>query len=418
MAIILTAVYIINCFTPLRLTNDTVRYLNINTWLEDGKPHGAPASKDFLPYGYVWFLFVLSKLHIANSIFIGLFHFLYLMGSLWFIKKLFGNTINFIGLFILCLLSWATMKFVITPLSEMQFLFFSMGALYFFDEFFKQKKPLPLLWAFVFAGAAMLTRTIGIGLIVAFSICFVLQQRKILRSIIATNKVAAIVIVIILIVSFFVFDQFGITGYLEATRSSFARLQKDPAGFIVRNGKQHLINWSAFVVNAPAPRLNMIGSVAFRNTIYLITGIISFAGVIYLLLRRHGKINVLVKSYLLVYMLVILIWPFFEPRFWLPVFPLLIALIMQQWNTISGLVKQLLKVYRVYYILAGIAALSYYTYTSYNKKAFVLKQDAGKWKNEYSVHFFGKALTDSPAIREPIMRILKKHDARNGKSDQ
>ena len=59
---VLTLVYLANCLTPFRLTNDTVRYVNIKEWMEAGRPAGSGSANDFLPYGYVWFLMLLEKL--------------------------------------------------------------------------------------------------------------------------------------------------------------------------------------------------------------------------------------------------------------------------------------------------------------------------------------------------------------------
>ena len=63
----LLVVYVVNGFTPLRLTFDTVRYFKIKEWIEAGRPPGAEAAADFLPAGYVWFLYLLEKMRICIS---------------------------------------------------------------------------------------------------------------------------------------------------------------------------------------------------------------------------------------------------------------------------------------------------------------------------------------------------------------
>ncbi|HEX2684243.1 MAG TPA: hypothetical protein VHL77_09935, partial [Ferruginibacter sp.] len=308
----LTAVYIANCFTPLRLTNDTVRYITIKEWMEAGKPADHPAANEFLPYGYVWFLLILSKLGIAKSVVISFIQLLYFFGSVWFIKKIFGSEIKGWQLLALCMLSWASMKFVITPLSEMQFLFFSMGALYFF-------KSSKFVWAIIFTAAAMLTRTIGFVLIIAFVLGLFWRKRQAIGSFISKNKLIIAGSAAVLAVLFFLFDGFGIERYLTNHSYYFQPLFSDPLGFFLNNFKSHLIDWSALVLNAPAPRIAMFGT-ALKDAVYLIAGIISFAVLLFLLLKNED-IAPEIKAYLLCYSLIIFIWPLSEPRLWLPIFP-------------------------------------------------------------------------------------------------
>ncbi|HYC30000.1 MAG TPA: hypothetical protein VEB42_14305 [Chitinophagaceae bacterium] len=379
--LVLTAVYLANCFTPLRLTHDTVRYITIKEWNEAGRPAGDNAATEFLPYGYVWFLMALEKIGLARSVVITFIQLLYFLGSVWFIKKIFGDSIKGWQLLALSMLSWASLKFVITPLSEMQFLFFSMGALYFFHK-------RGWLWAIVFTALAMLTRTIGFVLIIAFAISLL----KVTSKWVAGGAVALVVVL------FFVFGQFGIGSYLSHHSGYFEPLQTNPAGFFANNFRGHLIDWSALVLNAPAPRINLFG----KDIIYLVVGAVSFALLVFLVLKKEVALEI--KAYLICYSLIILNWPLFEPRLWVPIFPLCIAVILQHKHFA-------LSAYKVVYIVVGVIALGYYTYTSFNKKVFAVKQDVAIWRNEYETYFFGKPLSDTAkVVREPIVTILKRYD--------
>lgn len=406
IVLLLLGLYIANCFTPLRLTNDTVRYLNLKEWLEAGRPENQLAAKDFFPYGYVWFLMLLEKLHLAKSFFIGFFQLLYLLGSVWFIHKIFGEAVQRWQLLVLCLLSWASLKFVIIPLSEMQFLFFSMGALYFFHEWQRGKRAPQLLWAIVFAAMAIVTRTIGIVLIAAFVISFLWRN----RSVIVANKLLIGGAFAVLVVLFFVFNKFGISAYLQSHSHNFKPFLQYPFGFIKNNLENHLMNWSALVLNAPAPRITFI-SYGLLKAVYLLAGILSIAGLGYLLFRKKGSVPVAVKLYLICYAILLFNWPLFEPRLWVPVFPLSIAVMLQQEKMLRGFGKYAITGYKIVYILVGVVALSYYSYVSFNKKELAVKHDMGIWRNEYETHFFGKTLSDTATVvREPIVRILKKYD--------
>jgi hypothetical protein len=398
----LLGLYIANCFTPLRLTNDTVRYLNIKEWLEAGKPQGHAATNEFLPYGYVWFLLALEKLHLAKSFFIAFIQLLYLLGSVWFIKKIFGDGVQRWQLLALCLLSWASLKFVITPLSEMQFLFFSMGALYFFHHWQQQKKPLQLLWAVVFTAVAIFTRTIGIVLVAAFVITWLLQNRY--RLMVAGAALA------VLVIAFFAFNQFGIGVYLRSHSAYFEPFLQYPFGFIKNNLENHLMNWSALVLNAPAPRISFI-TYGMLKAVYLLAGVLSIAILAYFLFQKKGGVPFAPKVYLACYALLLFNWPLFEPRLWVPVFPLCIAIMLQQETSLRNFARFTARAYKAVYVVVGVAALSYYTYTSFNKQSFAVKQDTGIWRNEYETYFFGKTLSDTATfVREPVLKMLEKYD--------
>lgn len=405
----LLGLYIANCFSPLRLTNDTLRYLGIMEWMEAGRPQQHLAAKDFFPYGYVWFLLGLEKLHLARSFFIAFIQIFYLVGSVWFIKKMFGAGVQWWQLIALCLLSWASLKFVITPLSEMQFLFFSMGALYFFHDWQNRKKPLQLLWAIAFTLIAILTRTIGIVLVAAFILSLLLKNRSAIRTIIVSNKLA-VAAGIAVFIAFFIFSRSAISAYLHSHSANFKPFLQYPVGFIKNNLENHLMNWSALVMNAPAPRINFI-SYELLKVIYLLAGVLSIAGLGYFLFRKKGNVPLEAKVYLVCYALLLFNWPLFEPRLWVPVFPLCIAVMLQQEKMLNGFGRYATRAYKAAYVLVGVVALSYYTYTSFNKQAFAVKQDAGIWRNEYETHFFGKTLSDTATgVREPVLRILKKYD--------
>src|SRR5687767_8049909 len=115
---VLLIIYLVNCFTPIRLTFDTVRYLKIKEWIEAGRPPGAEAAGDFLPHGYVWFLYLLGKLGICYSPVICFLQFCYFISGCWLLRKTGDYKQPFPLLLLLCLLNWIILKFVITPLSE------------------------------------------------------------------------------------------------------------------------------------------------------------------------------------------------------------------------------------------------------------------------------------------------------------
>src|SRR5688572_2510089 len=160
--------YLINCFTPLRLETDSVRYFGIRDCIDQGCDPFSKAGSDFFPHGYPWLLLGLSSLGILNSFFIVLINCIYLFTSIWLVRKIFPSVKPFVFT-LLVLFNWIIIKFVAYPLSEMQYLFFSILGLYFFNRFKLRRKYASLLVALVFAILAFLTRTAGIALLFALA---------------------------------------------------------------------------------------------------------------------------------------------------------------------------------------------------------------------------------------------------------
>src|SRR5450755_5034918 len=174
---LLAVLFFLNCFTPLRLHYDMLRYFAIKDCIESKCPPDADPN-DYLPYGYTGLLLLLSKLGILKSFSIVFVNCLYLLGALFFVRKFFDHIRSPYFLFFLVLINWTIIKFVLHPLSELQYLFFSMASLYAYYQFLRIKNIWNLLLAFLFAGLSFLTRTVGIALVAALFTALVWEYRK------------------------------------------------------------------------------------------------------------------------------------------------------------------------------------------------------------------------------------------------
>src|SRR5664279_716538 len=174
---ILGVLYFLNCFSPLRLHYDMLRYFAIKDCIESRCPPGADPN-DYMPYGYTTLLLLLSKLGILRSFSIICINCLYLFGGLYFTRKIFYYIRSPYFLFFLVLLNWTVIKFVTHPLSELQYLFFSLASVYAFYLFTQQKKIIHLVLAFLLAGLAFVTRTVGVSLVAALLAALIWEYRK------------------------------------------------------------------------------------------------------------------------------------------------------------------------------------------------------------------------------------------------
>ncbi len=145
--------------------------------------------------------------------------------------------------------------------------------------------------------------------------------------------------------------------------------------------------------------------------LFLLIGIVGVCGFIYICFIRKNRIPFVVKAYLLFYFLLMFNWPFPDPRFWVPVIPLIAAVIGQTDFSSSRLVKLFSRFYLLVYSVLGIFSIGYVTYTSFNKKEFAKTQAKGLYRNEYETHFFGKTLSDTATqVDSNLVEFLKKYD--------
>jgi len=402
----LALIYFANCFTHLRLTNDTLRYFILTESLEGIRTADTATQKEFLPLGYVYFLLLLAKLNILGSFGICFFQLLFLAGSLWFVKKIFPSA-NTIWLIIFTSLNWSTLRFTITPLSEMQFLFFSTGALFFYLRYDNTGKLKYLPGLLIFCAAAIYTRTAGIILIIALAPAILVQKRKEIQTWLRSHTGYAILTgaFIIAAVTYFLMQPKFIAylGYF------FGPLISDPSGFFLRNIRLHLVDWAELFINIPVSKTRFLLSLPAARIIYMIAGIIFLVICLRKLFGSSLAIPLYVRIYIIAYILLIFNWPFFEARFWFPVLPLLAAVLSVKKNNTRPVFYSPAFLFRCYYIMAGVFVLAYYSYLSFDKRALAERHDAGRWRAEYELHFYGSSIRNKE-INSKALHILNTYD--------
>jgi hypothetical protein len=402
---ILGFLFFLNCFTPLRIHFDMLRYFSIKDCIESKCPPGADPH-DFLPYGYTILLLLLSKLGILRSFSIVLANCLYLFGGLYFVKKIFGYTRTPYFLFYLVLMNWTIIKFTVHPLSELQYLFLSLYSLYEYFQFVRNKKIKNLLLAFLFALLATLTRTIGVAIIAAIFSALAWDYRKQLLLLLKKNRllVVAFFACIVLVIVFS--RQLGLNHYLAAIATQF-----NEGLHFSKILVWHFSEWGEILLNNPRAKMISILPYQLGFWLFFITGIVGISAFIYICFIRKNRIPYIIKAYLFFYILLLFNWPFPDPRFWVPVVPLIAAVVSQFSFSQFPKLRWAGFFYFVFYSVFGVIAISFLTYTSFNKKEFSKTQASGIFRNEYETHFFGKTLSDTVTrVDTNLVDFLNKYD--------
>jgi len=401
----LLLLYLLNCLTPLRIHYDMLRYYAIRDCLEFGCAPDSVAAQDYLPYGYTYLLLVLSKLGILKSFSIVLINCLYLFGGLYMVRKMFGEKLSPFLFYVIVLLNWTVIKYVAHPLSEIQYLFFSIASLYFFFRYTRDRRVLFLLPSILFAGLAFLTRTIGIALVPAILLGLAWEHREQLKTVIVKNRIL-LILLLILIAGIAVFSkQLGLNHY---TGVMSTQMKAGPGfGTILLF---HFKEWAELLLNIPFKRLESFLPGRGGSWIFILFGMAFFSLFLYLLLSKKS-IPPVIKIYMVAYSLILFSWPFIDPRFWVPVVPLIIAVLMQASFSLKKPYAYAMLLLFTGYILSGIPAVGYMTYTSLNRKVEARTQASGVYRNEYEIHYYGKPLSDTARkIDSFVLHVLQKYD--------
>jgi hypothetical protein len=401
----LLILFFLNCFTPLRLHYDMLRYFAIKDCLESKCPPEADPN-DYLPYGYTALLLLLSKLGLLRSFFIVFVNCIYLLGGLYFVRKIFVSIRFPFFFFFIVLLNWTIIKFVTHPLSELQYLFFSIASLYSFCLFVRNRNIWNLLAAFLLAGIALLTRTVGVALLAALFAALVWEYRKQLIRLLKQNRIFLLGLMICIAVVIIFSRQLGLNHYTGVMSKQFDE------GLRFSNVLGwHFSEWGEILINSSRYKVMNFFPGQTGNWIFIFVGMLGFIGFIYICFIRKNQIPFIIKTYLFFYILLMFNWPFSDPRFWVPVIPLIAAVVSQTSFPPNRILRLLSMAWLIIYALLGLAALGYTTYTSFNKKEFSKTQAKGVYRNEYETHFFGKPLSDTVThVNQNLVEFLNKYD--------
>ncbi|HRP55306.1 hypothetical protein [Agriterribacter sp.] len=402
----LSIAYMILSFTPFRLGNDVLRYIQIKEWLEAGK-HPVSEMGNRLPYGYPVLLLLLSKLGLCSSFYIVLVNYLYLGGSLYFVNSIFRSSIKAWQLIVLTLLNWTIVKSTITPLSDIQYLFFSTGALFFYTAYMDNKKTGNLAGLLIFTFLAIITRTIGVLLVFSMVLTLILQKKNTSRRKAQTLRILLFTTILFLIIIVVFSTFFRINDYINLMLSFF---EADPAGFWITNLRWHLADLAEVFINTSQFKINFIG-VGIKEIFFIATGVFSLIYFFFLLIKKKKDIPMVIIIYLLGYIIIVFNWPTYDARFWVPLVPLLIAVVLHTPVHMKPYLRYGFLSWKFVYVFLGTFVIGYYSYLIFNRSEFAKKHDAGIWKNEYETYFLEKPFDNRNTKTRPyILHVLYTYD--------
>lgn len=387
-----TLLYAMQLFTPLRLTTDGITYLSFADSAVQGSGFSTIRHTYFLlPKGYPTLLFAMMKtglfssatLVASNLLFLGLA----LVLSFKTLTALAFEREAAAAACLLTLLSYATVKHVTQAMSD--FLFFFSAAC----AFWLMTRKGPYKWlAIVPSLCAAEVRLLGLALFVPIAYLVWKSAAKRPRILVPVCGVVALCLGI------------GLWAGRRYFATNLELLHRYGVGrFLWLAIVTHCEDFGQLLLNLPYTKLGTWSAVWIISTgavglLLFVTGIIA--------LYRSSP---MVSFYLLGCTVLILPWPYTDPRFWLPVMPYVcVAIYTGMILLFKRVPRWTLGSYVALFCIAGFAALGYSTWLTFSGPKFPYRYGDGALRSAYIAHCSGSV----EAGNREALNLLRRYEWR------
>lgn len=404
--------YLIQCLSPLRLNTDSVKYLQMAQSASIGEGFTVNGNKAYLPIGYSA---VLSFLHmtgvakpfifvLVNIIFLYLGYFLFYRIAL---RSLRLNAFEATLVLLPASLSIVALKHVVITVSEPFFFFISMATLFTLDyaQTGGKRRGLCILFAIGLALTAINIRTIGIALLPPIVFVAINAKNAIDLTGVPKRKMAFLIFssgLIVLLLAMLAFKYNSeymsmILGIIDAEISAIGW-----TGAIVSHLTWKIGELSQVYLNVPASRIP-----SEMLTAYYIIGaafcIVALRG-LWICSRKFRYLEL----YTITYSVIVLAWHYHDPRFWMPVIPLLIMYLLIGFRSleIRGVFQKARVCWLMIYCIMGIAAFGHSTHLTFAGRDFGNYYGDGTYRETYDAALNGGDGLSSKNIVLPAYRLL------------
>ncbi|HET6566594.1 MAG TPA: hypothetical protein VFG50_01435 [Rhodothermales bacterium] len=402
---VIAVVYLLQILTPLRLNVDVIHFLSVAASVADGNGYIYYGEPTYYPHGYPAMLAGLDRLGLAGSwSFVGLNCLFIALGMLAaygiFRRHFCFERWKSLLLICLTLLNYGLVKQLTLPMSDVPFLGASMACVWMLVE--TERRAGPGRWAFLLfgallAGMSIWIRTAGIALLPAVLWVAIPDRSRLLPALRRALRSRGRMLLMV-----------GASGVLLAGAIALVALEQpkyftDLLGFysgrspevLAQIGLAKLRPWGEMLVNVPASRVPSGSRLILALFGALVLFIFGHA-----LWRRRRSIGV-VEIYLLAYTGVVLLWPGFDVRFWIPVVPLLVAwaaVAVEPWLH-RPFARRLLPLYLAWVFLTGAAALAYSSYLTFSGPRFPNRYGGGSYKPAFQVFYEGGGEAEAVSLK-------------------
>lgn len=392
IVVTLLLLHTINLFSPLRLVTDAVRYLNILEFLQHKLPDSSNAAHDYFPKGYPNYLLILNKTIGLHSFLIIISNYVFLISAIFLYTKYLRRSANKLLIIILFSLSWVVTKFSVYPLAESLFTLLFIGTSILANE----KQNLFRIISFVLLLAlSMWIRSAGVSIVIGLVLYFIYLHLIYVSRYKNRNLIYSGYGLIVAITCFFIlYNWSGLEARIEYIRE--LKLHNITADLFSRFAT-HFKEMSEIIFNFPMARI--ISLLHIPPTAEKIIEILTGLFFIYLIVRYFKASKTLRKSDFIFigYVLMILIWPFYDARFFLPVIIYFIDVIIFTFENSALNRKIVLQFsYLALYSIMGVFALVYSIRITISHN-FLLNNygNSPALRNQYKLFFLSRSNTSN-----------------------
>jgi hypothetical protein len=377
--------------TPLRVNVDAVTYLTMAASAADGQGYTLPGGRRAqFPIGYPSLIVGLERLGLATSwLFVGI-NLLFLGLGLAAVYGILRHTLGLgreasAGVCALTLASWVTLKHALLPMGETVFLGLLMASAWLLARAWTapRQREAALWWALAAAVAllAWTVRSAGVALLPALAVAALppaLRGREALARLRSPAGLLALGIAGAAMLAAVLWAME--TKYFSDWAGIFTRY--DQVEVLTKNARWKAYEWAQISLNLPLDRFR--GTPGFP-VLWGVAGTLALVALAVGLWKRRRQWGP-VDALALAYTAMLFAWPGQDPRFWMPMLPLLmgyVALALLPW-ALRGWRRWALACYLAYFLLAGLAALGYSTRLSWSSpEAFAARYGTGSMRPAY-----------------------------------
>ncbi|MGO9227889.1 MAG: hypothetical protein ACLQKA_01575 [Bryobacteraceae bacterium] len=367
--LILLLVYFLQVATPLRLHPDAVKLLAVAESVVHGHGflfQGRPTQQ---PPGYPALVALLIQLHLARVwVLVGL-NMVFLAIGLVAVRSIFESELSGgLPVFHVCLislLSFVFIKYSAIPLTDTIFFCVSMLCVAMMNRPHSSGLNLRnVAVSVVLLVASVCLRKIGITLIPALLYTLLFQPRLRLYAARLPLRIKVIGILAAALVA---------AAVLLATRiaTMLFYFKVGLGGSTVTDAARGILNFRLKELGEMAANLPYTACPAIVQHALPFIGALAFLLVLGGIASRRKRFSA-VDVYFVSYLAVLLVWPFYDPRFWLPVIPLLIAYCGLSLSRLAqrGIARQILNGYLFLFAAVGLVTLTLNTAVSFSGASF------------------------------------------------
>ena len=372
--------YALHVFTPLRLTPDSVAFLQMADSAAKGSGfliHGRPS---YFPVGYPAIVSVLVRLNLTHPGFliaINLAAITVTAAAAWILyRRVFGYGPGFAtSLTSLWLLSFVVLKHFAMPLTETVFMAAVFASLACMDQALRTRIPrrcIPMIAAAGVGSALSISiRAAGIALFAVF-LCFaIVVLRRLWR------EAGARAAVLLIVVAAIALSVYALPSHTLATYTRHAQQGGSEHVSIAQRLSYRLLEAGELFINGTSGKLP--AWVPFH--LMGLPLLMMLAATLYI---RRRQLHI-VDLFFITYMAIILTWPFPDSRFWLPVIPLLAAYVaVFFFDVLRGRMALIAaSAYTFCFTVTGGVAIAYSLWLTFSGVHFPDRYGWGSMRAEY-----------------------------------